>query len=173
MYRQAQSLRSDSARPSRQRLLWAGLLLGIGLGGLFDGIVMHQVLQWHHLFSEHVPPNTVENLELNTLADGVFHAATWIVTVAGILTLWASDGARHHAGGTRCLVGATLVGWGSFNTVEGIVDHHVLNLHHVRPGPDEFLYDLAFLAWGVAMAIVGTWLIRSTDRSRRKHPLVR
>ncbi len=24
-------------------------ILGLGLGGFFDGIVLHQILQWHHL----------------------------------------------------------------------------------------------------------------------------
>jgi uncharacterized membrane protein len=28
-----------------------GLLLGLGLGGFIDGIVMHQILQWHHLLT--------------------------------------------------------------------------------------------------------------------------
>ena len=27
----------------------AGILLGVGIGGFFDGVVFHQVLQWHHL----------------------------------------------------------------------------------------------------------------------------
>jgi hypothetical protein len=29
----------------------AGVFLGLGLGGFFDGIVLHQVLQWHHMVS--------------------------------------------------------------------------------------------------------------------------
>lgn len=33
--------------PSR---LW-GILLGLSLGGFFDGILLHQILQWHHLLS--------------------------------------------------------------------------------------------------------------------------
>ena len=28
-----------------------GILLGIGLGGFVDGIVLHQILQWHHMLS--------------------------------------------------------------------------------------------------------------------------
>ncbi len=27
----------------------AGPVLGLGLGGLFDGIMLHQILGWHHL----------------------------------------------------------------------------------------------------------------------------
>ncbi len=29
-----------------------GLLLGIGLGGFVDGIVLHQILQWHHMLTD-------------------------------------------------------------------------------------------------------------------------
>jgi len=29
----------------------AGILLGPGLGGFFDGILLHQVLQWHRMFT--------------------------------------------------------------------------------------------------------------------------
>ena len=147
----------------RRRLVLAAVLLGIGLGGLFDGIVLHQILQWHHMISTPTPPNTLDNLELNTLGDGIFHAATWIVTVAGVFALMRANGARHQDGGTRTLIGGLLTGWGLFNTVEGVVDHHLLNLHHVRPGPDEFLYDAAFLAWGTLMLTVGITMIRNAE----------
>jgi uncharacterized membrane protein len=146
-------------RPSRSRLIRGGTLLGIGLGGLFDGIVLHQILQWHHMVSSTTPPDTVENLELNTLGDGIVHAAAWVVTVAGVFVLMASDGARHEAGGTRTIVGSLLAGWGVFNVVEGVIDHHLLGLHHVRPGADQLVYDVAFLVWGAAMLIVGCWLV--------------
>ena len=29
----------------------AGILFGLGLGGFFDGIILHQVLQWHHMLT--------------------------------------------------------------------------------------------------------------------------
>jgi uncharacterized membrane protein len=151
-------------QPDRRRLIAAAVLLGLGLGGFFDGIVFHQILQWHHMVSTPRPPDSLENLELNMLGDGIFHAATWIVTVAGVFTLSASNGARSEVGGTRTLIGGILIGWGAFNTVEGIVNHHLLGLHHVRPGPDEVLYDVGFLAWGVAMLVTGWWLVRSAPR---------
>ena len=150
--------------PNRRRLVIAAVLLGLGLGGFFDGIVMHQILQWHHMVSTPTPPTNLENLELNTLGDGVFHAATWILTVAGVFTLMSSNGARSEAGGMRTLIGGLLLGWGLFNVLEGIVDHHLLNLHHVRPGPDEALYDIAFLGWGAVMLIVGAVLARGAER---------
>jgi len=38
-----------------------------------------------------------------------------------------------------------LAGWGGFNVVERLIDHHLLGVHHVRVGPDELLYDIGFL----------------------------
>jgi uncharacterized membrane protein len=150
---------------NRRRLIAAAVLLGVGLGGFFDGIVLHQILQWHHMVSTPAPPTTLENLELNTVGDGLFHAATWLVTLTGVFVLMASNGARSEPGGMRILLGGLLLGWGLFNVVEGLIDHHLLNLHHVRPGPDELLYDLAFLAWGAVMVGAGAWIVRAARRS--------
>jgi uncharacterized membrane protein len=135
------------------------VLLGIGLGGLFDGIVAHQILQWHHLVSAHTPPDSVANLQLNTLADGLFHAVAWVVTGIGLIALWAAMRNGVPLGSNR-LVGGLLVGWGAFNLVEGVVDHHLLQIHHVRPGPDQALYDIGFLVWGAAMLVAGVFLLR-------------
>ena len=62
-----------------------GLLLGVGLGGFVDGIVLHQILQWHHLLTDEgdFPMDTVGGLEENMVADGIFHALTWVVVVVG------------------------------------------------------------------------------------------
>jgi uncharacterized membrane protein len=150
----------------RRRLLIAAILLGIGLGGFFDGIVLHQVLQWHHLVSNPVPPDTLADLELNTLADGLFHAATWIVTLAGVLLLLLAGEERSGVGAGRRFAAGMLIGWGGFNLVEGLVDHHLLGLHRVRPGPDELLWDVGFLAWGLLMVIGGMALLRRPDPTR-------
>ena len=49
-------------------LLMAGVLFGLGLGGFFDGIVFHQILQWHHMVSVRYPATSVENPALIYLA---------------------------------------------------------------------------------------------------------
>src|SRR3954470_24915953 len=61
-----------------------GFLLGIGLGGFVDGILLHQILQWHHMLTDTVghPATTVAGLEANTPADGFFHLATWLFVAA-------------------------------------------------------------------------------------------
>jgi uncharacterized membrane protein len=136
------------------------ILLGIGLGGFFDGIVLHQVLQWHHMLSTPNPPTSLDALELNTLADGLFHLGTWVVTLIGVGVLWRAAFLNPRLPASSYLVGGVLAGWGGFNLIEGLVDHHLLDLHHVRPGPDQLLWDVAFLAWGAVMLIGGWWLMR-------------
>ena len=53
-----------------------GFLLGVGFGGFVDGIVLHQILQWHHMLTatgDH-PADTVTGLEENVLASCEYDA---------------------------------------------------------------------------------------------------
>jgi len=146
-----------------------GILLGIGLGGFVDGIVLHQILQWHHMLTSEgsYPKTTVAGLETNTLWDGLFHAATWVAVAIGIYVLWRRTTDWRWAISGRAFVGWLLVGWGLFNVVEGLVDHQILGIHHVREdaGTNETAWDLGFLAFG-ALLIVSGWLLARSDQSR-------
>lgn len=147
------------ARTRDRRLIGAGFLLGVGLGGLFDGIVLHQILQWHHMVShvERYPTNTVAGLEANTLADGLFHAVTYVFIVAGMWFLWKYAEGSSGPWSTAAFVGLLFMGFGAFNVVEGTVDHLILGVHHVRDDSDNRLaWDIGFLVWGLAM-LGGGW----------------
>ncbi len=142
--------------------LGPGILLGIGLGAFVDGILLHQILQWHHMVSSPLPPTTVANLRLNTLWDGLFHAGAWIVTVIGVIWLWRLIRAPGNGWAARPFVGSMLVGWGLFNLVEGIVDHFLLGIHHVKEGPDYLAYDIGFIILALAVLAAGWVLTRSS-----------
>jgi uncharacterized membrane protein len=150
-----------------------GFVLGLGLGGLLDGVVLHQILQWHHMLTDYgthssFPATTVRSLEDNTLWDGLFHASTWVLVVIGMFMLWRTVSAGHRVT-WRGLVGLLLVGWGIFNLVEGLVDHHILTIHHVRDDvADPLWWDLGFLALGAFLVLAGLAL-RSTDRATAAH----
>jgi uncharacterized membrane protein len=136
-----------------------GLLLGLGLGGFVDGIVLHQLLGWHHMISSERSPATLRGLEANTVADGVFHAATWVLVLVGSTLLVKAWRDGRLAPRWSQHVGLLLAGWGLFNVVEGVVDHHLLGVHHVRDdlgGP--LAWDLGFLAFGVLLVVVGSAL---------------
>jgi len=142
------------------RLALPGTLLGLGLGGLVDGILLHQILQWHHMISHREPVGTLLGLQRNTLADGVFHAGAWLAILAGIVVLWVRLGRAAQPVAQRVLWGWLLVGWGAFNLVEGVLNHHLLGVHHVRDDLGAPLgWDLGFLAFG-ALLVVGGWLLQ-------------
>ncbi len=166
------SRRMDGHRGTRRRnIILPSIFLGIGLGGFFDGIVLHQILQWHHMLTStgDYPATTVRGLEVNTLWDGLFHATTYVFIAAGIFMVWSRAREGGFVWSWRSLLGWSLVGWGSFNLVEGIIDHHILQIHHVRSGPNELAYDLGFLVFGAAIATVG-WLIAKSDSVAMPRP---
>ena len=144
-----------------------GLLLGLGLGGFVDGIVLHQILQWHHMVSDTAanPPTTLAGLEANTLADGLFHTATWLLVAVGLLMLVRTWRAGAAAPPLPVVLGLVLAGWGVFNLVEGTIDHLVLGVHHVRDdlgGPVG--WDIAFLVLGALQLAGGLALARRAQR---------
>ncbi|RWE99964.1 DUF2243 domain-containing protein [Mesorhizobium sp.] len=161
---------SLDARP-RQFPTLAGILFGLGLGGFFDGIVFHQLLQWHHMAtSAGYPADSVENLRFNTLLDGLFHAATYLFVVLGLVLLWRAAHQSHLWWSGKMLVGTVLIGFGLFNLVEGLVDHQILGIHHVNetvPREQWIYWDLGFLLWG-ALMLVGGW--RLWRQGRRASP---
>ncbi len=56
----------------RHRATMAGMLIGIGMGGFVDGIVLHQIAQWHNMLSNVVPPHTMDAMRVNMTWDGLF-----------------------------------------------------------------------------------------------------
>ena len=151
----------------------AGIWLGLGLGGFFDGIVLHQILQWHlMLTSAGFPPDDVHNLKVNTLWDGLFHASTYVFVGIGLWLLWRAAHRSHVWWSGRMLTGTLLLGFGIFNVVEGIVDHHILKIHHVNETvpPEQWIYwDVGFLIWGAAMIFGGWALLKAGERMTAGH----
>lgn len=144
-----------------------GIVLGVGLGGFLDGILLHQILQWHHMLTStdtdnigirYYPADTVPGIQMNTLWDGLFHTVTWLSVLGGLGLLYSRVSShRGRVWGSQALWGWILVGWGLFNLVEGIIDHHILGIHHVHGGPAQLWWDLGFLALGAAL-VAGGWL---------------
>ena len=130
------------------------ILLGIGLGGFIDGIVLHQILQWHSMLSNVVRPSTIEAVHLNMFWDGVFHAATWVVTFVGVMLLWRS-GQRGTTPPLGILLGGMLLGWGAFNVVEGLINHQLLELHNVREVAAPTFWNFGFLALSAVIFLIG------------------
>jgi uncharacterized membrane protein len=156
-------IRLPSLPTNVRGLRTAGLVLGLGIGGFVDGIVFHMLLQWHHLICINCGSGAQSPFDLRReiLSDGVFHVVTLGLVVAGVFLLWKAVRRAPAIFPPRFLSGAIALGWGVFNLVEGLLDHQILGIHHVRPGPHQLAWDLAFLASGPALAGLGYWLMRS------------
>jgi len=142
-------------------ILSAGVLLGTGLGGFVDGILLHQLLQWHSLLSSRLPPTDLVSMKINMFWDGLFHAFTWVMTALGVALLWRAGQRPEVPWSTRTFVGALAIGWGAFNVVEGLIDHQLLGIHHVRPGDHELAWDVGFLVLGAFLVGAGRALVRA------------
>jgi uncharacterized membrane protein len=97
--------------------------------------------------------------------DGLFHSATWIVTLIGVYML-RTDTHAEQTPRIPAFTGQLLFGWGAFNLTEGVIDHHLLNLHHVRDLPVHVpFYDWVFLAIGGLGLLAIGWLLMRGRRS--------
>ena len=142
---------------TRTPLVWAGLV-GFALGGFFDGILLHQVLQWHHLLS--LVPG-VDSLRAQVLWDGLFHVLMYVLAGAGLWGLLRI----HRAGrlpGSQALAGGALLGFGVWQFVDLVVFHWLLNIHHIRLDvPNPVVWDLGWGAvFGILPALAGWALLR-------------
>lgn len=152
---------------NRQPLIAAGTFLGAGMGGFVDGILFHQILQWHGMLTNRFPKTGVDfetafrNAQINMFWDGIFHAFTWLMVAIGIALLWRAWQRTEVPLTTRTFIGSLAIGWGLFNLAEGLLDHHILHLHHVTEDSEHLVWDIGFLVYGGLLAAFGTMLIRS------------
>ena len=135
------------SRRTEGRLRWAAALIGFALGGFFDGILLHQVLQWHHLLSGLDGPGW-QDLRVQVLADGLFHLLMYVIAAVGLWLLVRSRSRLPVAGSQRRLVAYTAIGFGSWHAIDAVLSHWWLGLHRIR-------MDVAQpLAWDVGWLVL-------------------
>lgn len=149
---------------NRKPLIAAGTLMGIGMGGFVDGILFHQIFQLHSMLSAKLPLDTIVNIKTNMVWDGLFHALTWVSTAISIGLLWSAGKQRDVPWSGNTFFGSLVLGWGIFNLVEGIIDHHILGIHHVVELQGLSMYDYMFLASGVLFILIGLAFIRTGSK---------
>lgn len=105
-------------------------------------------------------------MRLNMRWDGYFHLAMLLLTILGVLMLWRDSHRLESTPWLSAFIGQMLLGWGTFNLVEGVIDHHILELHHVRDMPSHMpVYDWVFLGvGGVGMMLLG-WALSRTRKA--------
>ncbi len=138
----------------------AGTVIGIGMGGFVDGILFHQIFQIHNMLSARIPTDTLVGAKVNMVWDGLFHGVVWIATAIGIAMLWRAVKQADVLLSGKALLGSILLGFGLFNLIEGIIDHHILHLHHVYEVMGQSVWDYVFLGSGIALIATGWLMIR-------------
>lgn len=76
----------------------AALLLGLGLGAFFEGVLLHPI-------------------------GGTFYMAMWVVCLGGVALLWTAVRGPGPLPSGRGFVAFFLIGWGLFNMLEGLLRH--------------------------------------------------
>src|ERR1700712_765104 len=131
------------------------LLTGFALGGLLDGIVLHQILQWHHLLSAVKAPG-LQDLRIQILADGVFHLAMYIALIGAVITALRERRLLANID-VWWLIGICLVGFGCWHVFDAVVDHWIFKIHHIKTdSANPIAWDIGwFVALGVVPMILG------------------
>jgi uncharacterized membrane protein len=155
------------AASHRGPILSSGILIGAGLGAFVDGILLHQILQWHNMLSSVRPPVDLVSMKYNMVWDGFFHAFAWTMVSLGVWRLWLAGRQRSDDAGVpwsgRAFAGGLAAGWGLFNAVEGLIDHQLLGLHHVHPGRGQLAWDVGFIVLGLVLIASGWAAARSEE----------
>ena len=151
------------ARGSAGGPAFAAGVLGFALGGFFDGIMLHQVLQWHHFLSL-VPGEALRDIRAQILADGMFHVVVYLIAAIGLALLWGRRQGLAGGSGAR-LLGAVLLGFGVWQVVDVVVFHWIVGIHRIRVDvPDPLLWDIGWLVViGVPPLLAGLLLRRRAE----------
>jgi len=148
----------DGARSGDRRTLVSGVLFGCGVAAsIIDLFVFHLGLQWHHFYD-------LSTTHVALLADGVFHAVGWFVTVWGLFLL--ADVRRRGDVRWGRWVGAVLVGVGGFQLLDGVLNHKILGIHQIRYGVDLLLYDAVWIGSAVLVLLAGLVVVGRTRPAR-------
>jgi uncharacterized membrane protein len=148
-----------------RRTMWAGLLTGFSLGGFFDGILLHQILQWHHLLSL---VEGVGDLRNQVLFDGLFHLLMYLIGAVGLILLYRARRELATPGSGRLLIATGLLGFGAWHIIDAVLSHWIMGIHRVKlDSPNPLLWDLLwFAAFGVVPAVIGAALWRNKGGGR-------
>jgi uncharacterized membrane protein len=138
---------------------WGGYLLGFSMGGFFDGILLHQILQWHHLLSG-LEREGFADLRVQILADGLFHLLMYVLALAGLVLLWRSRAEPGRPAAGRMLLAAVLIGFGAWHVLDAVASHWLLGIHRIHmESPNPLFWDLLwFVVFGVLFIAAGWWL---------------
>jgi uncharacterized membrane protein len=147
--------------PARRRLLWIGVLFGIGIAGTLDEVILHQLLQWHNFYV-----HTTQYWRI--VSDGIFHFVSSLLMSSTALLIWSNRRLLGSLPNGQALLAGALCGAGGFNLYDGTLQHKVFQFHPVREGvADQLPYDLVFNGIAAVVLVAGLLLWRRSGAAAR------
>jgi uncharacterized membrane protein len=163
---------TDAATTKRKPISFKALalpafLLGFSFSGFFDGILLHQILQWHHLLSA----LEGRSVQFQILMDGYFHLLMYVIGGAGLWLLWKRRSGFALGGSSERFLGLFLLGFGAWHAADAVLSHWVLGIHRIKWDAENLLaWDLGWLAlFGLGPAALG-WLLLRRVPTHRSNP---
>ena len=148
-----------------RRLVLSGFLFGCGIAGsVIDLFIFHLLLQWHHFYD-------LSTATVALVADGLFHGATWLITVWGLFMF--ADVRQQISVPWGRWAGSVLAGIGVFQLFDGVVFHKILGIHQIRYGVDLLVYDLVWIISAVLLLLIGLVILRRTRAVPLRAPAAR
>jgi uncharacterized membrane protein len=158
-YRTYLSKKDENLMLPRTPMISSAFILGIGIGGLLEGIVFNQILQWHHMVSDRVATDTLIGKQVNVFWDGLVFLFCLGVILVGVILLWRMSWKKNVAHSGRLLSGGLLMGWGTYKIVEGVINHHILQLHDIREiTNDSVFWNVSYLVTATILFLLGVML---------------
>jgi uncharacterized membrane protein len=136
-----------SKSSSAKQLCFAAFWLGFALSGFFDGILLHQVLQWHHLLSGlDIQGSPFAVVRFQVLADGYFHLLMYVIAALALWLLWRARSTFDHSGASKLLISWLLIGFGVWHFVDAVASHWVIQIHRIKMDAENpLLWDIGWL----------------------------
>lgn len=155
-------------------IIGSAATIGAGIGGILDITIFHQILQTHQMLSSKIGNETINQLKLNIVWDGFFQLICLVLVFGGILSLWKLSENPYSPRSSKAFHGGLLAGWGIFITLEGIINHILLEIHHVIEHVHEdqmLLWDVVHVLIGVGIGLVGKVLISHGKKRFYNHQM--
>lgn len=102
---------------------------------IFRRILLHQVLQWHHLLSG--IEQARHDIRVLILWDGIFHVLMYIIAGVGFWLLWRARREWASKDADRRLFANALIGFGGWHILDSVLSHWILGIHRIRMDVDK------------------------------------
>ncbi|WP_233549520.1 DUF2243 domain-containing protein [Lysinibacillus yapensis] len=136
----------------------SGILFGLGLVAFIDEAVFHQLLHWHHFYDK-------STTDIGLVSDGLFHAFSWFATVASLFML--ADIRKRKVWDRKRWIGAMMLGGGTFQLYDGIIQHKLMKLHQIRYNVEIIYYDIVWNVLAAFMILNGLNLLRKSKSAQK------